>query len=87
MGKYSYAIYIFHRFFDPYIERFLVPVHPIWLSIWLTIILFCFISYGIAWLSWHVFERHFLKLKRFFPHSTREHPMSERQPIGTASPL
>jgi peptidoglycan/LPS O-acetylase OafA/YrhL len=42
------------------------------------------ISIGIAWLSWHVIERHFLKLKRFVPY--REDPSPLPIPSDTLVP-
>lgn len=73
IGKYSYAMYLFHM---P-ILALLVPVvysgrtglvrHQV------PVIEVCFTlivaatSYGAAWLSWHLGEERFLRLKRYFP--------------------
>jgi peptidoglycan/LPS O-acetylase OafA/YrhL len=69
-GKYSYALYIFHPFV---IERILA-LYPqrgmSWLStssIFVTLCAVCFAaSLAVAWISWNGWEKHFLKLKRFF---------------------
>jgi peptidoglycan/LPS O-acetylase OafA/YrhL len=70
-GKYSYALYVFHPLLVPSLRRW-IPADVLATRIGaLPALLFhlsaCLaMSLGIAWLSWHVYEKHFLKLKRFF---------------------
>jgi peptidoglycan/LPS O-acetylase OafA/YrhL len=72
LGKYSYGLYVIHGLLRPCFLRvfgitgwrgdtwnFFAAQCAYWL---LTI----FICLGLAWLSFHCFEKHFLKLKRFF---------------------
>jgi peptidoglycan/LPS O-acetylase OafA/YrhL len=61
-GKYSYGIYVLHVIILPYLR----PIRAR-LNLEEFILLFMLISYAAGWLSWHLFESHFLKLKRFFP--------------------
>jgi peptidoglycan/LPS O-acetylase OafA/YrhL len=75
-GRYSYAIYIVHtavlagmdhyRPFAslPSIGGSALPAQTVWL------IAYVGLSTGVAVLSWHLVEKHFLRLKRFFPYST-----------------
>jgi peptidoglycan/LPS O-acetylase OafA/YrhL len=75
IGKYSYAIYVFHtlillttvRLFSPlaYVPAFIAkPVAVLWtLSA----------SFVAAWLSYHLYEKHFLRLKRFFEYQQPNH--------------
>ncbi len=73
-GKYSYALYLFNQpivalinnnIFNyrtfPRLYGSMIPGQVIFL---LLVIIFTFI---LAYISWHIFEKHFLKLKRFFP--------------------
>lgn len=72
-GKYSYAMYLFHlplralvrdTFFGP--ERF-PTVHGSPLPGLLMYYIVCTaLAFAAAWLSWQLYERHFLSLKRFF---------------------
>ena len=75
LGKYSYAIYLFHvplhALADRYrlIDRFL----PAWngLQVPRAIAFYCILlalSTALAWVSWHVYEKHFLKIKDRFAH-------------------
>jgi peptidoglycan/LPS O-acetylase OafA/YrhL len=72
IGRYSYAIYIFHWTLFPLLFERLLPDK--WVYAHLRYIpgaifrycVFVTISYLLALLSWHAFEKHFLKLKRFF---------------------
>jgi len=67
-GKYSYAMYLFHET----IAVFVVPrlgfgeVHAIWAQLARVAVLTP-LTVIAALLSWHLFEKHFLALKRFFP--------------------
>jgi peptidoglycan/LPS O-acetylase OafA/YrhL len=71
-GKYSYGIYVFHGFFalpltDPTyrtaLSRYLGPV---WLVVLAQVLVGTALSLICALASWHLYEKHFLKLKRFF---------------------
>ncbi|MDB5297001.1 MAG: acyltransferase 3, partial [Phycisphaerales bacterium] len=73
LGKYSYGIYVFHNvihhaMFDH------VPLRSLqdrlggsfWAAYGLYLLVATGLSIGLALLSWHEYEKHFLKLKRFF---------------------
>jgi peptidoglycan/LPS O-acetylase OafA/YrhL len=78
-GKYSYAIYVFHVLLLP----FVVPLREK-MPLPLFTFLFAAISFLAGWLSWHLYEKHFLRLKRLFPADTSTAWRSELQ-LGTAS--
>jgi peptidoglycan/LPS O-acetylase OafA/YrhL len=78
IGKYSYGIYVFHPLVLLYIYRFTVvrfaPYVPVSLTklivgIWLLVA-----SFGVAWLSYHCYEVHFLRLKRLFQNGPQPYP-------------
>ncbi|HEV7246322.1 MAG TPA: acyltransferase [Shinella sp.] len=67
-GKYSYGLYVIHPFvlahFSPApFARFGMP-EPLAACLYIACGIVAFIV--PAWLSWHLLEKHFLKLKRFF---------------------
>ena len=64
-GKYSYAIYVFHVLLLPFVLQSREK-----LGLLLFILLFAATSFCLGWLSWTLFERYFLRLKRFFPART-----------------
>jgi peptidoglycan/LPS O-acetylase OafA/YrhL len=69
-GKYSYAIYLLHSPLDAVlrrvidIETFIFPIYgielPMQIAYWTLI---GTISWAAGWLSWHLFEVHFLRLR------------------------
>jgi peptidoglycan/LPS O-acetylase OafA/YrhL len=68
-GKYSYAIYIFHWPITQAYTGFVakrIPMHSEYLSALSCCAFVTIASSGIAYLSWHFFEKHILTLKRFF---------------------
>jgi peptidoglycan/LPS O-acetylase OafA/YrhL len=73
-GKYSYAIYVFHPFLYGYLVSKLRPNVPLiktHLALYLGCefaLLFAVVLF-VSWSSWHLFEKHFLKLKRCFEYS------------------
>ena len=79
-GRYSYAIYIVHTAVLAALDRYrpfaglpdmgglFFPAQTAWF------LLYAGISTGIAFLSWHLVEKHFLRLKRLFPYRPRPHP-------------
>jgi peptidoglycan/LPS O-acetylase OafA/YrhL len=73
LGKYSYALYLFHlpiravirdRFYGP--DQFLVIMGSSLPGQALFYIAASIGAFAAAWLSWHLFEKHFLGLKRYF---------------------
>jgi peptidoglycan/LPS O-acetylase OafA/YrhL len=91
LGKYSYGLYVIHPLiFQPIEELLATPgiQNMIGGSYALTGILrlvLCLpISLLLAWAVWHGFEKHFLRLKRFFPTGIRA-PLAEAK-IGPGLP-
>lgn len=72
-GQYSYAIYIFHWGLSPLLFARIAPLETMTeqfgsqtAALAVRVIIVAIVSWGIGWISWHVYEKHFLKLKRFF---------------------
>jgi peptidoglycan/LPS O-acetylase OafA/YrhL len=75
VGKYSYAMYLFHAPLEHPI-RYLLPVPT--LSRWvgsellacsLFVAILTVVIFAAAFISWHLYEKHFLKLKRHFEYN------------------
>ena len=73
IGKYSYAMYVFHFLYIP-LEMRLLPaadfVHRGPLAIAGLLLYFAsgvVVAYALAFASYHLYEKHFLKLKKYFP--------------------
>lgn len=75
-GKYSYAIYVFHVPLIPIIyvgltrigSQLRLPIDSLPFAV-LSVGYFLItaaVCFFVAWISWEVFEKHFLRLKRFF---------------------
>jgi peptidoglycan/LPS O-acetylase OafA/YrhL len=91
-GRYSYAIYIVHtavlaaldhyRPFGslPLIGGSPAPAQFIWALTYVGV------SIGLAVLSWHLVEKHFLRLKRFFPYGIRRAASGEKDLVLTLRP-
>jgi peptidoglycan/LPS O-acetylase OafA/YrhL len=83
LGKYSYGLYVLHYLLRPALLRY-IPADT--LAGWtgsLFLALFLYASLAIAcsmiaaWLSWHLVEKHFLKLKKFFTYETANRKFAE----------
>jgi peptidoglycan/LPS O-acetylase OafA/YrhL len=77
-GTYSYAIYVFHVPLMPVFSR-LFPTKELtlrlgsaYVAVVVHTILAVAISSLLAFASWHLYEKHFLKLKRYFAPKRRE---------------
>lgn len=77
LGKYSYGIYVYHHFFSYYFTahrtEFVLAraVGSHTLAVAIQAALGIAVSLAIAWLSYELFEKHFLRLKRLWPASGR----------------
>ena len=74
-GKYSYGLYVLHMTFLPLLTRLLRPFlfHQSGskaVAVAGTAVLVVAISSGAAWLSFHLYEKRFLRLKRYFEYGS-----------------
>jgi peptidoglycan/LPS O-acetylase OafA/YrhL len=74
LGKYSYGIYVFHYSIDGFlkapIRSFLnAHLHSKGLSVLIEALIVGVLSVIVAMLSYHLFEVHFLRLKRYFSYN------------------
>ncbi len=67
-GKYSYAIYIFHPFCIKAFSNIIGGLQSVksFLFAQFLMVVAIFFIYGLAWCSWHFYERYFLDLKKYF---------------------
>lgn len=90
-GKYSYAIYLTHFPLQVFIERrWFQPTSPIpdffGSQVPAQIVFFLVAmaaALGAGWASWHLYEKHFLALKRYFPTgmaAVKPRPVAALQP-------
>jgi peptidoglycan/LPS O-acetylase OafA/YrhL len=77
-GKYSYAMYVFHPIIYIQITDLLRPnvslatTHPnLYLACEFPLLLG--VVFFVSWASWHLFEKHFLKLKSHFEYAVPHH--------------
>jgi len=79
-GKYSYALYVLHAPVVYWagmhlpVPHFIAALPPTWSfvqSVYIIAIQFL-LSIGVAVFSWHVLEKHFLKLKKYLPYQPAE---------------
>jgi peptidoglycan/LPS O-acetylase OafA/YrhL len=74
LGVYSYGLYVFHvplrqLYHDVFgVNRLLTIVSSPSLAVMLFTILAMLCTLAVAMLSWHLYEVHFIRLKRFFPY-------------------
>jgi peptidoglycan/LPS O-acetylase OafA/YrhL len=71
IGKYSYAMYVLHKPMHDYLGKPLVAALKLDLSRSVPgsvayIIVGILVTFAAAVASWHLFEKHFLRMKRFF---------------------
>lgn len=69
IGQYSYGIYVWHKFFLSQLESsrdsLVSQFNNYWLAMPVFFVVACGQGFLFAWLSWHLWEKHWLKLKRF----------------------
>jgi len=77
LGRYSYGLYVYHHFLSSYFVRHRTEFalaralgsHTLAVAVQATAGMA--LSMVVAWLSYELFEKHFLHLKRFWPSRTR----------------
>ncbi len=86
-GKYSYALYVFHYMMLPLFHR-IVPMecmtrlcHSFVVGVAVRVVVCTTLSLIVSLLSWHLLEKHFLALKKYFV------PAPRRQPVPAAEPV
>ena len=67
LGKYSYAMYVLHAFLSGAVAN-LAKRHQGFGFALACVVGGPLLSYGLAWISWHVLEERFLRWKANFPY-------------------
>jgi len=92
LGKYSYGLYVYHHFLSYYLVTHgtefalarAVGSHTVAVAIQASVGIAA--SVAIAWLSYEVFEKRFLALKRFWPSGRKPAPAAARGDDGSPIP-
>ncbi len=68
IGKYSYAMYVFHVLIQAATVQLLSPLEelPAYIAKPLAVVWVTAVSFAAAWLSYHLYEKRFLQMKRYF---------------------
>jgi len=71
LGKYSYAMYVFHKLLHDHMGKPLVAALDFNAagSIWRNVAYVgtgVLVTFAVAFVSWHIYEKHFLRMKRFY---------------------
>jgi peptidoglycan/LPS O-acetylase OafA/YrhL len=93
-GRYSYAIYLFNQpvkyllrdfVFNPNVNFVVLGSRvPAQLGFF---VIATIITLALAWLSWHLFEKHFLKLKDLFPMTSAAKSPMARTGVTISAPV
>lgn len=73
IGKYSYAFYVVHPYAILCVTQLLLllPTQLRGVASFAGILPATLLTYAFAWASWHLYEKHFLALKRHFEYAPR----------------
>ncbi len=83
VGKYSYAMYVFHLPLDLVLRDSFFD-RLAWAGSWRPVAymaVMTLLSYGAAFLSYHALEKHFLRLKRYFEPRDETMPRSRKPAV------
>jgi peptidoglycan/LPS O-acetylase OafA/YrhL len=85
-GKYSYGIYVFHWVMAPMLERYASPARfgGGFVGVGISMGVAIGVCTAVAVLSWHLYEKQFLKLKRFFEYGKAEEVWPSARLVGAA---
>lgn len=92
LGKYSYAMYVLHMLVITALNRrvtiewFVAHSRFEALGMVLHAVVFCSATLAVGFLSWHLYEKHFLRAKRFFPDRAPVSPEPVLSEVGIARP-
>jgi len=87
-GKYSYGIYVFHWILAPMLGKYFsheklgAMSGSHFLGVALSMVIAIGISTLMAFASWHLYEKHFLKLKKFFEYGERKRASAEAEAMS-----
>jgi peptidoglycan/LPS O-acetylase OafA/YrhL len=90
LGKYSYGIYVIHGLLWPWFDvwfstgKIRALVGSYFAALFLHLFFSTLVTVGLAFVSWHLFEKQFLKLKHLFEYRRGFPPPSQRK--GHAMP-
>lgn len=92
-GRYSYAIYVIHgllagwftEWLNPAAFGMLVATHPA-LGVFASLTARIMISAALGFLSWHLLEKHFLRLKKYFQYHGRSTTGTSSQQYDSSRP-
>ncbi|MBC7784835.1 MAG: acyltransferase [Burkholderiales bacterium] len=90
LGRYSYGIYVTHMFFTPVYARLFSwsmlrhYTGSYWIAITINLVLSIACAWFVAWMSYHVMEKHFLRLKTLFDYRRPQLVLPSSAPAAKA---